>query len=623
MSPDSEGEWLRPRRWVTLAVLVGGALAIVAACFRFPGRWADPYDWRYFESMEEAYRLTAAGFHQMPLWNPYICGGEVALANPQSTIAAPTFLLSLLLGTPLGLKLALCVYYLCAFHGAYLLARDAGCSWAASLVAGAAFGGCGWFAMHLSSGHINFAGAALYPYLLTFFRRSFSRRWEWAIAASAIVVWMAGLGGTYTAPMGAVLLGVVAVTETAQRRSYKPLAFAALVGGLALALGAWRFLPVLEFATHHPRHVSERDANTLLDLGRAFFAWRQSLAPVDGHVYWWHEYCCHLGYLGFVLALVGGLRGARPRDAVPSLVMIAWTLLDLLPSRGHVHRYIGYDDAYWIGWTIAVVWGTRRSTPRARAMLPVIVVSLGIALGNAWPHGPWWLLRRLPLYGDLRVPSRYLVVTAVGLAAWAALGVDELCAWWTSRGRDAGRLAALLIAIVTVEAVAFSAPTFFDVFTVIQDPSRAQPAFAQVTGDRRWMFSSVLEGHGVIECDEEAPLQRAEALDLGVVEQIRLVDPAAGNAQVIRWTPNHLELRVSLARPTELMINENWNEHWRASTGEVRALAGRLSVALPAGASDVVLDYRPKSFVVGAWVSVLAALAALVALARALRRPRV
>src|SRR5580658_7699917 len=61
--------------------LVGGALH----------RYSSRYDWRYFEALGELSRRTVVWFHQVPLWNPASCGGEVALANPQSLDAAPTF----------------------------------------------------------------------------------------------------------------------------------------------------------------------------------------------------------------------------------------------------------------------------------------------------------------------------------------------------------------------------------------------------------------------------------------------------------------------------------------------------------------------------------------------------
>src|SRR5688572_12789442 len=97
----------RPLRFLPPILFV---VLIVAALW--PALAAGPllssrYDWRYFESMAEVARRTVAWYGEVPLWNPYSCGGEVDLANPQSLDGAPTFLLTLLFGTAWGFKLAM------------------------------------------------------------------------------------------------------------------------------------------------------------------------------------------------------------------------------------------------------------------------------------------------------------------------------------------------------------------------------------------------------------------------------------------------------------------------------------------------------------------------------------
>ena len=65
------------------------ALLACAAMFRHPGWLAGSYDWRYFESAMEAARRSVVWFGELPLYNPYMCGGEPQLANPQSVAGSP------------------------------------------------------------------------------------------------------------------------------------------------------------------------------------------------------------------------------------------------------------------------------------------------------------------------------------------------------------------------------------------------------------------------------------------------------------------------------------------------------------------------------------------------------
>src|SRR3989442_2837004 len=97
------------KRWLPLLFLALAGLA-AAPIFRYPRLFASPYDWRYFQTLLEVARRSVLWFHQVPLWNPYSCGGEVLLANPQSQVATPAFLFTLGFGTALGVKLGLLAY---------------------------------------------------------------------------------------------------------------------------------------------------------------------------------------------------------------------------------------------------------------------------------------------------------------------------------------------------------------------------------------------------------------------------------------------------------------------------------------------------------------------------------
>jgi hypothetical protein len=338
--------------------------------------------------------------------------------------------------------------------------------------------------------------------------------------------------------------------------------------------------------------------------------------------------------------VLGALRAPGQRltrlKLAPTAIVAVWTILALClpgPELWLERHLIGYADVYHLAVT-AAIWlalaGDRGSIGRRFA--PILIVSFGIFAGVRWPHGPWWVIRHLPLYADLRVPSRYLILAALPLTMWAGLGLDVLTARLSARHlrRLPGwlttpRIGALALAAILVEGLAFSTPTWLGIFTVLyQTPTLKRP-FHQEDGDIRWMFSGVLQNFGTLKCDEEAPLQRGD-LDKGTVEsgteQARLDDPSAGSARQVDWTPNQVTVEVDLQRPTEVLVNQNWNEHWRSSDAEVIAVAGRLAFRGVPGKRTVVLRYRPRSFVVGAWVSAGAALLGLGLLALELRRRR-
>ena len=79
---------------------------------------------------EEAARKTVLEFHQLPLWDPYYCGGMDMLGTPQSRFASPTFLLTLLFGTLRGQALTAFLMYFLGLEGTFRKSVLAFWAWA-------------------------------------------------------------------------------------------------------------------------------------------------------------------------------------------------------------------------------------------------------------------------------------------------------------------------------------------------------------------------------------------------------------------------------------------------------------------------------------------------------------
>jgi hypothetical protein len=346
-------------------------------------------------------------------------------------------------------------------------------------------------------------------------------------------------------------------------------------------VGAVRVLPALEFAVDHPRHLFETDANYPWQMLRNAYWWK-GIEPVPGKRYWFHEYGWRLPYLTIPL---------------------------------------------WL-WAITV--------RKARVVWIFVGVGAAIVAGSAWPYGPWWLLHHLPIFRDLRVPSRYQVMLAIGVPLLCAMALDDLRArkFW----RQAFTIA--IIVLCAVDGLAFDWVRYTKAFDMHYSLAQEGTPFYQIVGEWRSMMTNVFENHGAIGCDEEAPLQRALTLDEGPKPQARVEDPATGKIDAIRWTPNLVELDVDLRDWAVVSVNENWNEHWklellgdsrRAEHGEVQRVGpklardkdgGRLGARVPPGRYTVAFVYRPRSFKAGILLSALAIPLAVAAWILARRRRR-
>lgn len=102
---------------------------------------------------------------------------------------------------------------------------------------------------------------------------------------------------------------------------------------------------------------------------------------------------------------------------------------------------------------------------------------------------------------------------------------------------------------------------------------------------------------------------------------------AADHAEVLRSSTDRLDVSVRLAEPGLLLVTDNYSKGWRVSALESGQKsftvlpADHTLMAVPLGAGGHLLrfEYRPRSFVLGAWLS-LASLALFCGLAAAFLR---
>jgi hypothetical protein len=543
------------------------ALATVwcATLFRHPLAWSPDEDWEYFEAWLEIARRTILQFHDWPLWNPYTCGGQAYLAHPQNIVASPQFLLVLAVGTALGAKLILVSLHVLALDGSHRLARSLGLSEAAAWCAAIVYAGCGWITLQNAAGHLPSAGAAVMPYLVLWFTRALDAEDNQAVVRAVVgmglvAAWILALGGTATPSIAVVLVVVLALWAVVARRSPRALIVLGAAAIVCLLVGAVRMLPVLEGMMEHPRGMPESDSASPLYL--LSNAWRAPTVNLrEGTQYRFYEYAWRVPLLALPLALVGCVR------------------------------------------------------KRAWPYVALALVGVAIAIGDWWPHGPWWLLRHVPVFSDLRVPSRYLLVVAFAVAMLAAMGVDELEALVARRSRAAAHaVIVVLVALMAADAGQYVRQQYRALFTTMPIGRERWPSVVQVKGRAGDMLSYVLNGQGVLHCWEDGPSPRAFELDEGNVAQARIDGDAAGTVAIESWQPSTMKLRVHLATPARVLVNQNWAPHWRASVGRVvpfppvtgrLGTVGRIAIELPAGEHEVTLAYRPSSFYIGAAITAL------------------
>jgi hypothetical protein len=178
------------------ALFLGGMIVVTANWFPL-FRKLDATgisDWVYFQHMWEAARVALIRYGEPLLWNPFQCGGVTMWGNPQNQTYAPWFLLSLPLGTTLGLKLFVWSHALVGLVGMYVLGRrEYGLTAAPAGLAAVAWSCSGAVAWDGRDGHATFFGFLLTPWILLAWRRAAGTRagvpqspcWCWRCSSMA------------------------------------------------------------------------------------------------------------------------------------------------------------------------------------------------------------------------------------------------------------------------------------------------------------------------------------------------------------------------------------------------------------------------------------------------------
>src|SRR3990167_11524266 len=78
-------------------------------------------DWDSFYAYAEHGKVSLEKFRQLPLWNPYHCGGMVQVGVPADSFWSPLIFPILLFGPVVGFKLQFFIYILFGFLGMFSL----------------------------------------------------------------------------------------------------------------------------------------------------------------------------------------------------------------------------------------------------------------------------------------------------------------------------------------------------------------------------------------------------------------------------------------------------------------------------------------------------------------------
>ncbi len=236
------------RRWPVLPVLLAFALCWVVLGWPWlSGRVTIPWDAKAHFQPQIQFLAQSLAAGESPFWAPYVFSGHPQIADPQSLIFSPPFLVLALLNSAPSLRAGDATVLATILVGAMALIvwfRDQGWHWAGALLAALAFGfgaAMAWRIQH--TGQV--LSLAYLPIVLLLLGRALDGGSLLYGAAAGIAAGVMVLGRDQVALLAVYLLAGIVLARlvwgrdaprVAARRSLGPLAAGALGGLVTIAL---------------------------------------------------------------------------------------------------------------------------------------------------------------------------------------------------------------------------------------------------------------------------------------------------------------------------------------------------------------------------------------------------
>jgi hypothetical protein len=579
-------------------------------------------DWDQYTFRYETPRVALLRDHQLPFWNPYVNGGTVLLAHPHCPVLSPWYLIVLVLGGPLGLRVQVLLFMVAGATGMAALLGRWGVLGPGRFVAGIVYQMSGFYVLHVADGHLSYCVIGLMPWLLLCLLQ-LGVSYRFLILAGLLLGSVLTFGTVYMLAVFAPFFSIWALLESVRTRKWCFAAGWVGVVAITVLLSAAKLLPQLQFVEANPRETAAEGFSPR-GLFHVFLDARQAFlyrATQDA-----------LAYRATRDTYLQPLHDEFKRLPDEVSTSTAESLGDL-GFRWQWQEYSGYVTH--LGLALAV-WGMVVSW---RARWPLYVAGLLAAntvLGNGSPLDTWSMLHQLPFYQSLHVPSRFLAAVVFTLAVAAGYGLD----WFARRVAVTKRpILQLLVhgvipAAIYVELAALGWTVFSDVFVVPPRPVSVQRDFAV-----RYLRGSLIylpvmrsdlcvhlrSNSGVLIEYENVAVPRGDvrtADDPNYRGEVFL-EPDRGSATIDRWTMSRVDISCQVDAPARLSLNQNYYDGWQAvvhgNSGSRKLAAepspgGLVSVDVQPGENRVEFYYVPKNFYWGMAVSLMTLVGCLVVL---------
>lgn len=542
-----------------------GAIAIIiflaplaSLGYLFPTGSLGIADWDLYVPLHDSYRKAIVQLHTFPFWDPYPCGGTAGLGDPEFPVFTPTFLLVLLFGSSLGLRLDVILSIIIGAIGMLVLARKLGRSVEAGLLAGliVSFGGVNL--IENVEGHVNILTVMWIPWIFWAWLSVYRKEMRPIILGIFLALTFLG-GGVYLLIYTTIAFIILTLLVSRKKDAF----FTALTSGLwGLGLVSFKLVPVVYWLKQFTDRVYVPSSYTLPWLGDIFFGrYLHDTYIILNQSSGWHEYGAYIGYGALVLALIGSAHFFKNR----------------------IIRSLG----------IATV-------------LAIALSTLGPFLAPILDH-----IKFLPR-SNL---SRVIVFAVIPIALLASYGVDRLRSFMPKYGNI---IQVIIIGIIAIDLISLTYQISQQAFVLPHVVPAISPAPYPIAytpnrydqagqGSRTTRTADAyFAGYGTeAYCSVLGPQSAVRTVyDEGDTGAVSALDSRA-KVSIISWSYNTVKARVDTPVATRIVLNENYAQGWIVNSKPAIIESNRPAIDVSEGSSDIVFQYKAPGFFIGLFITIL------------------
>lgn len=523
-------------------------------------------DWDEFAQMYEAARISIIKYHQFPWWNSWSVGGEPLFGNPQFGLFSIPMILVLLFGTVVGLHFSVAVYFILGFWGMYLFLQRIGTTdKIIAILLSYIWTFSGFATLHMVGGHLTFAVYLLAPWAF-WALLNIKKRFGWLWFSLIIALFI------NTAPhyltIETILISIpIAIWQALkqyklkQNRSFKqifkilsPYIYASIAG---LLLTGTKLLFTFQFLYEFPRKTG-LDPAVPTNLFLAALGFRESINPaaLAPNAYGWVEYGNYIGII--------------------TLGLFAYLLVRKLEKPKTISR-------------------------RDMIIVSGIFLATLLTLGAFFKLSPYSIMHELPLFDQMRVPSRFI--------CWVGFGIIVFLA-----NLPRGKFIYILLVISAVDVFSanyrvlnyavqkpyiaprqssrqFEQYEFFDVDPALGQVGVLSTINAHLLRSTQNNYGEIYGYEPVLNIGEYYYLPGT--IRCGINKGCSFV--LTNNAKVIKWSPHEIILKRTGQGPIKLNMNPGkvWRINGSAPFASYKILELNKEFLIEDPSQDIIIKFTP------------------------------